>query len=232
MTTWHQAPLCSWDTETTSADPEEARIVTATFVRIVGAQVEAKEWLFDPGVEISEGATAVHGITTEMAREKGTDPAEGIVEIADELCMAWGRDEPVVVMNAPFDFTILDREMRRHHGHGIEITGVVIDPMTIDKRLDRYRRGKRTLTDLCAHYDVKLEGAHSSVGDALAAARVAWRLAQKYPEYLSRVEDLNDLQARWRGEWADQFVEYLRREGKPFDDVDGHWPIRPYEVAS
>lgn len=229
---WHQAPLCAWDTETTSAQPEEARIVTSTFVRIVGSQVETKTWLFDPGVEIPAEAAAIHGVTTERARAEGTDPAEGIVEIADELCEAWGRGEPVVVMNAPFDFTILDREMRRFHGHGIEIPGVVIDPMVIDRALDPYRRGKRTLTDLCAHYGVRIDGAHDATADALAAARVAYRLAQKWPEHLTRTEDLNDLQTGWRDAWAVNFIDYLRKQGKPTDDVSGAWPIRPYQEAS
>lgn len=229
--TWHKRAMCAWDTETTSAEPEEARIVTATFVRVVGNQVEAREWLLDPGVEIPAGAAAIHGVTTEIARARGTDPAEGVAEIADEICEAWGRSEPIIVMNAPYDFTVLDREMRRLHGHGIDITGVVIDPMCIDKELDRYRRGKRTLADLCQTYGVKIEGAHSSIGDALAAARVAWRLAQKYPEYLSRIEDLNEMQAKWRADWAAQFVDYLRREGKPFDDVRSEWPMIPFGVA-
>lgn len=223
--------MCAWDTETTSANPEEARIVTATFIRVVKAQVEPHEWLLDPGVDIPAEAAAIHGITTEHAREKGTDAAEGVLQIADELCQAWGRDEPVIVMNAPYDFTVLDREMRRYHGHGIEVTGTVIDPMCIDRRLDPYRRGKRTLTDLCRHYDVLLEGAHSSIGDALAAARVAWRLAQVFPEYLSRVEDLNDLQTTWRAEWATDFISYLRKLGKPADDVSGDWPMRTYTEA-
>lgn len=148
--------------------------------------------------------------------------------IADEICMAWARDEPVVVMNAPFDFTILDREMRRLHGHGIEITGTVIDPMVIDRALDPYRPGKRTLTDLCRHYQVKIDGAHNATADALAAARVAYRLAQKWPEYLANVTDLNELQTGWRHDWSVSFIDYLTKQGKPTDDVDGHWPLRPY----
>lgn len=224
--------MVSFDLETTSPLPEEARIVTAVVVRICNAQVESREWLVDPGIDIPEGASAIHGITTEIARARGVNPAEASAEITDELYQAWDRDEPVIIMNAPYDLTVLDREMRRHNNVGIDVLGVVIDPMCIDKRLDRYRKGGRTLTDLCNTYGVKIEGAHDAKADALAAARVAWRLAQKYPEYLSRVEDLNDLQAEWRADWAAQFVDYLRREGKPADDVDGHWPIRPYVEAA
>lgn len=230
--TWHLAPLAAYDCETTGANPETARIVTATTVRICGAQIEPREWLVDPGIEIPDGAAAIHGITTDIARAKGVDPAEACAEITDELYQAWDRDEPVIIMNAPYDLTVLDREMRRHNGLGINVLGVVIDPMCIDRALDPYRKGKRTLTDLCATYSVKIDGAHDATADALAAARVAWRLAQKYPEHLSRIEDLNDLQTGWRDAWSANFIDYLRKQGKPADDVDGHWPIRPYAEAA
>ena len=32
----------------------------------------------------------------------------------------------------------------------------------LDKHLDRYRKGRRTLTDRCAHYDVQLESVRAS----------------------------------------------------------------------
>lgn len=229
---WHQACMTAFDTETTSPLPEEARIVTASVVRICNAQVESREWLLNPGIEIPEPAAAIHGITTAVARDKGTDPAEGVAEIADELYQAWDRDEPVIIANATYDLTVLDREMRRLNGVGVQVLGVVIDPMRIDKTLDKYRPGKRTLTDLCKTYNVKIEGAHGATADALAAARVTWRLAQKWPEYLARLEDLNEMQARWQAEWAADFVAYRQRRGDPVDDVRHDWPLVPYQAAS
>lgn len=232
MTMWHQACMTSFDTETTGVDVETDRIVTATVVRICGGQIESREWLINPGVDIPAEATKVHGITNEVARERGVDPAEACAEITDELYQAWDRDEPVIIANAAYDLSLLDREMRRHNGTGIEILGVVIDPMVIDKHLDPYRKGKRTLTDLCAHYGVRIDGAHDATADALAAARVAYRLAQKYPEHLARAEDLNDLQRTWREAWATDFVAYLKKQGKPADDVSGQWPMRTYNGAT
>lgn len=229
---WHQACMTSFDTETTGTSVETDRVVTATVVRICGAQVESRSWLLDPEVDIPSEAAAIHGVTSEVARERGTDAAEGIWEIAAELYAAWDRDEPLIVANAPFDLTLVDRELRRRHGCGFEIRGTVIDPMCIDRALDPYRPGKRTLTDLCKTYGVKIEGAHDATADALAAARVAYRLAQKWPEYLSVTADLNDLQAQWRHDWSISFVEYLRKQGKPADDVSGEWPLRAYTEAA
>jgi DNA polymerase-3 subunit epsilon len=228
---WHTEPMTAWDTETTSADPEQARIVTSTVVRIHGNQVEPKEWLLDPGVEIPEAATAIHGVSTERARKEGMPAGAAVKQIATEICEAWFRNEPVVVFNAHYDFTVLDREMRRHHGHGITIAGTVIDPLTIDKELDRYRKGSRTLSAQCAHYRVRLEDAHSSIGDALAAARLAWRLAIVFPEYLSRLEDLDELQARWHARQAAHLEEYFAKQGRP-EPVAREWPLIPFEAAS
>lgn len=231
--TWHLAPLAAYDCETTSADPETARIVTATLVRINGRQTETRNWLVNPGVPIEPGATAVHGITDEYAQQNGMHPSAAAAQILAELDECWTSGRPVIIYNAPFDLTILDRELRRHcNGVNLDgIIGTVIDPFVIDKELDKYRKGSRTLTACAAHYEVRLEDAHTSEGDALAAARVAYRLAQVYPERLSRVEELNQLQAMWRADWAVGFGEYLEKQGKP-NDVSGDWPLIPYQAAS
>lgn len=224
--TWHLGPLCAFDLETTGVDPETARIVTATVVHINGATVDSREWLVDPGIEIPEQASAIHGVTTERARAEGIDPVTAAALIFAALDEAWTAGRPVIIYNASYDLTVLDRELRRHCGTSIaDVIGPVIDPFVIDKHLDPYRRGKRTLTAACAHYGVRLEGAHTSTGDALAVARVAYKLAQKYPDDLGDLAILNELQAAWRSEWASEFEKYLARQGKP-EQVDGQWPLR------
>ena len=63
--------MLSFDLETTSANPMEARIVTSALVTIDGSSSDPYEMLADPGVEIPEGAANIHGITTEQARAEG-----------------------------------------------------------------------------------------------------------------------------------------------------------------
>lgn len=223
--TWHTQPFYGWDTETTSADPTECRLVTSTLVCVDESGIkDAREWLINPGVDIPADATAVHGITSEHARAAGDDAAVACFQIAKALYDAWEQGGPVVVYNASFDFTVLDRELRRYYDVPFEIRGPIIDPFVIDKHLDRYRKGKRTLTATCAHYNVRLEDAHSSTGDALAACRLAWRLASLYPE-LHDLSAVNGLQAEWRAAWAVSFTDFLRSQGKD-ETVDGAWPMR------
>lgn len=224
---WHTKPFASWDTETTAADPEEARLVTSSLVLIDGADIDAREWLINPGIEIPEQATAIHGVTTERAVTEGDPAARACDEIAAALYAVWERGLPVVIYNANYDCTVLDRELRRYHDVGFEIRGPIVDPYVIDKALDRYRRGSRTLSAAVAHYGVSLTDAHSSLGDCLGAARVAWRLAQRWPREMADLAALHERQVQWKAEQAASFRAYLEKRGEDTSDVRGDWPLVP-----
>jgi DNA polymerase-3 subunit epsilon len=234
---WHLGRLCGFDTESIGVDVETDRIVTACVVQCGGNQpVAAANWLADPGVDIPEAAANVHGITTERARVEGRPAGEVIEQVVTALTAVVVSGIPIVAMNAPFDFTLLDREARRHGVQPLtDIVGDdlrVIDPRVLDKQVDTYRPGKRTLTDLCAHYDVPLGAAHSADADALAACRVAWRLGSRYPKLAELdLTQLHKLQVEWAAEQAASFQEYLRKKD-PDAVIDGSWPLRPVGGAA
>jgi DNA polymerase-3 subunit epsilon len=229
---WHMRRLAAFDVETTGIDPQHDRIVTAA-VSLVGdgRPPESYAWLVDPGVEIPAGATAVHGITTEHARAEGAPAYEAVAEITALLADQLRQGVPVIAFNARFDMTTLDREARRH---GIvplvdRVGGpdglLVVDPYVLDKQFDRYRPGKRTLGAVCEHYRVPLEDAHTANADALAAARVAWRLGQALEEL--RTTDLRSLhlqQVAWAAEQAASLEVYFREQGRE-ERVEREWPI-------
>ncbi|MFF6781377.1 exonuclease domain-containing protein [Streptomyces sp. NPDC012510] len=229
---WHLGRLAGFDTETTGVDVETDRIVTACIVEVGGQLPPApSNWLLNPNVDIPEQATAVHGISTEMAKNEGQDAAEGIAQIVAALAQVVLAGTPLVVMNAPFDLTLLDREARRYGVQPLtDIVGAdlrVLDPRVLDKRVDPYRRGKRTLTDLCAHYQVKLDGAHAADADAIAACRVTWRIATRFGEIGNAfVDELHDQQEDWAAAQAASFQEYLRKKD-PEAVVNGSWPLIP-----
>ena len=225
---WHRGPMLAWDTETTAASPLYDRIVTCTTARIHGGLQGAMTWLIAPTIDIHPEATKVHGITTEHAREHGRKPADALAEIAAELTAAINAGIPLVAFNAAFDFTILDRELARH---GIPApdwaAALVVDPYVIDKQVDRYRKGKRKLPLVCEHYGVRHDGAHDATEDALAAARVAWALAEHYPDELQiDLAHLHANQRAWKADQAASLEAYFRRQGKT-DDVAREWPIQP-----
>ena len=230
---WHLRRMAAFDLETTAADPEQARIVTACIVQVGGKQPpQPATWVADPGVEIPDEAAKIHGYTTERARAEGRPAAEVVEEITAALGQVLQYGIPIVAMNARYDLTVLDRECRRH---GIDPLATpvrpVVDPFVIDKHVDRYRRGSRTLTALCEHYQVKLDGAHDSAADAIAAARVAWRLGSTRPELAAMdLEELHHAQIKWALEQAESLREYFAKTpGKQHlaDTVRGEWPLVP-----
>lgn len=101
---WAAGPYLSVDFETTGVDVENDRVVTAAIVDIrPGQPVRTRTWLVNPGIDIPAGATAVHGITTEMARTDGVHPSTALDEISLEIETAIASGIPLVAMNASFD---------------------------------------------------------------------------------------------------------------------------------
>ncbi|SMF38377.1 3'-5' exonuclease [Streptomyces sp. Amel2xC10] len=231
---WYQELLVGFDLETTGTDPREARIVTGAVIEVRDGQVLGhREWLADPGVEIPADAVAVHGISNERATAEGR-PADQVADaLADVLTGYWRAGVPVVAYNAAFDLTLLTAELRRHGLPSLRdrLGGAdpapVVDPYTIDRRADRYRRGKRTLEAVCAEYGVPLDAAHNASADALAAARLARAIAGRHPKIAALgPAELHRRQIEWYAEWAADFQSFLRRKGEPDAVVDGVWPVR------
>jgi DNA polymerase III subunit epsilon len=264
VTSWHTGPLLAFDLETTGPLPDTARIVTA-FAGRLGTWPDAadtwagdwsSEWLADPGVPIPQAATDVHGITTEHARQQGRPAGPVVFEIAALLTDAADKGIPVVGHNVAFDLTIVDRECRRHD---VEIPPwdrlLVVDTMVLDKHVWKYRKGSRRLVDVAATYGVPIKGdAHDAAADAMAAARIGYRIAQigatpmheRAPEHRAndwkgmpaqRFEDAvapADQLHHWQRIWAADQAESLEahfRKTDPEATVDREWPIRPLPTS-
>jgi DNA polymerase III epsilon subunit-like protein/8-oxo-dGTP pyrophosphatase MutT (NUDIX family) len=234
MNNWGQ--LAVFDLETTGVDVETARIVSACVAVLAadGRVIERWDWLADPGVEIPEGAAAVHGITTARARAEGRPAHVVVAEITQTLRVTFALGIPLVVYNAPYDLTLLDRECRRHQLTSLEVFSPVIDPLVIDKAVDRYRKGKRTLTATAELYHVTLDDAHDAGSDAIAAGRVAQALGATYPQELDiTLPDLHGRQEVWYAEQAASFQDYIRSvKGDESYVSDTAWPLRPAAAPS
>ncbi|MBC9943934.1 3'-5' exonuclease [Leucobacter sp. cx-328] len=231
-----QRPLPLWasqiavfDTETTGIDTDTSRIVSAT-VALLGDQGEVLErydWLLDPGVEIPDAAARVHGITTAIARTSGTNAAVGVAQIAARLAEMVDRGFPVVIYNAPYDLSLLASELERHNIDAGVPTMPILDPLIIDKQVDKYRRGKRTLEAASAHYGVELGTAHDAGDDAIAAGRVMQQIAAKFGESMADdLESIHAAQIKWAADQAENFQDYMRKNRDPNFTADGRWPIR------
>jgi DNA polymerase III subunit epsilon len=220
-----------FDLETTGLEVTADRIVTAHVGLLdgSGAVVRARDWLADPGVEIPEIAATIHGISTERARAEGRPAGQVVAEVAEALRAVLDAGIPVVAYNAAYDFSLLKHECLRYGVAPLADPSPIIDPMILDKAHDRWRKGKRTLAAVAAHYAVELGAAHEASADAIAAGRVAQALAKRFAAVLPlSVDELHSRQIGWARAQAAGLTEYFIRIGRLDREqrLDGSWPIR------
>lgn len=248
--------VTAFDLETTGTDVDSDRIVSAAVVLIDehGTVVQRAEWLINPGVPIPPGATEVHGITDELA-SAGMLPHRAIPQVLVTLDEFLCQSDALVIYNAPFDLTMLDRELTRYYpgttlttGESLVIEGEymdgyvplfdgkpIVDPLVLDKHFDRYRKGSRKLVDTAALLRIPLgDDAHGALADATAAGLIAQRMLisktfppsqQSDPAWLHA---LHDAQVRWYAEQAHSYADYLHSRGEHEKalTVTDEWPYR------
>lgn len=236
--TWTDGPLLGFDTETTGVDVDHDRIVTAALVRRDAAGTDVRTWLIDPGVPIPEGASAIHGISTEHAREHGVEPAGALDEIAAQIAEAMRDGVPVVAYNASFDLCLLEAELGRHGLPTVEdrLGGAVrpvIDPLVLDRAEDRFRKGKRKLVDLCGVYQVVDNGnLHTADVDVVATLNVLDRIVGRFP-HLGDLDlvTLHDYQVTAHRAWAEAFNTWREQKGLEGPGAEMTWPSRGLRAA-
>ncbi|MCF2588132.1 5'-3' exonuclease H3TH domain-containing protein [Brevibacterium sp. UCMA 11752] len=222
---WSQSRLVGFDLETTGVDPSTARIVTAAFVESVD---NSRTWLADPGVEIPEPARAVHGITTEFAQANGAPVAEVVAELCTVLSDLRSEGAVVVGHNIVYDLSVMAAEVKRHQPH-IDFAALlptIVDTFVLDKRIEQFRRGKRTLTETAKRWKVTLLDAHDAAADALAALDISRALAESSEQIANLTRaDIMSAQGDWKRAQAADLQSWLRRKGNAEAVVDGSWPM-------
>jgi DNA polymerase-3 subunit epsilon len=233
MGNWCDGEVLGFDFETTGVDRFNDVPVSYALVTLVGGErVSTRSGLINPGRTIPAGATEVHGITTERAYAEGMPLAEAMEMIGNAVADASSRDVPLVGMKLDYDLTILDTQSRRLGGAGLSDRGwcgPVLDAVVLDRHHDRFRKGSRTLGNLCAHYGVVIDHAHDAVADAVASAGVLFALAACFAE-LAQADPraLHEAQIGWHREWAEGYDDWrLERGMTPMDRRDYLWPLAP-----
>ena len=105
MTVMRQIVL---DTETTGLSAENGdRIIEIGCVELIGRKLTGnnKHFYLNPGRDSHEDALKVHGISNEFLRDKPK-----FSTVADEL-LDYLRDAEVIIHNAPFDVSFLNKEL-------------------------------------------------------------------------------------------------------------------------
>lgn len=186
--------------------------------------------MLKPVKEIPQGASDVHGITTEYAQQHGTDPYETLKNIHEHFATWESYGFPLVAFNAAFDCSLLTYEWRRY-GIKSEVTfRRVIDPFVLDKRAFPYRSGPRKLGRLAELYEVELENAHSADADVLATLGIARKMHGAVDTSKINlnipVDRLHAYQVLWKYEQAESLEAYFHgKGGKPDAYVAREWPV-------
>lgn len=187
-------PLLLFDLETTSSEPERARIVSyAHRLHLPGvSEVSEYKTLVNPGVPIPPESTLIHGITDAMVqgcRECGRPEHEDVHRFEDEhkthdfkpwpkfsdlaqnFVMGFFTGVDFGGMNIRFDLRVMREEFKRltpqidfNYYHG----AYLLDAHVIWQRIER-RSLENAVERFCGR---KLEGAHDALTDVQAAEDV------------------------------------------------------------
>ena len=228
MTRWHEGTLAALDFETTGLDVLNDRVVQASLLIMdEKSVVQDGGWqgLVNPGIPVPREVTKFHGITTKMVESEGHEPARVFSDISRGIDKLVDHDIPLVIFNAPFDWQFLLAETARHDIDAPRMPQI-IDPLTIDRALDKYRKGGRDLKSVARHYNVGLKNAHDAVEDSKASIGIARQIGKRFPEVGDAdFKTLHKLQEKWYDQWAIDFARYLKRSGKDSSTVGPGWPI-------
>lgn len=218
--TWLDGRLYALDTETTSANPTEARLLSVTLGRSdrPGHWEPHTWWLPVEGFEIPEDSIKVHGITPEVLAAKCDGRTRREI-LGNEICL---NARAIVAHNARFDLAVLAAECRRE-GVDFYAPAYVLDTLVLHRRLDR-ETGSRTLGALGARHGITFP-AHDSEADALASLRLLHIIANAN-ELLPHVslDVLMGLQRDWYHRQQEQAEAKALGNGTPFTPAPG-WPL-------
>lgn len=103
-----------WDLETTGLDPRTCHIVEVAAIRVSnGKVVQEYSAILNHDVDIPEEASKVHGITREIAKEKGIDPKKGLMSLFQMLL---DTDVMITHNGHKFDIPFFYTSMFKHFG--------------------------------------------------------------------------------------------------------------------
>ena len=239
MATWTAGEVLGFDFETTGIDRFNDVPVSYALVHVVGGVVR-RSWsgLIDPGREIPAGATEVHGITTERARDEGMPLREAIGLVTDAVVSASLRGVPLAGMKLDYDLTILDTQAKRLCRPRHRRAGLV----RARARLRRHRPPLRPLPQGPAdagqpvralrHRHRERSRCHRPTRSPPSRCSSRSRRATRrcgnaiWPQ-------LHENQARWHRGWAHGYDEWRISQGMiPIDPRDYEWPVAPVALPA
>ena len=212
-------PLVCFDLESTGLDVEKDRIVEIGLVELSpDGRREHLQMRFDPGIDIPENATRVHGIRNADVRGLFGEPPLG--KAGGELLEFIGEADLAGFNALDYDLPLWLNECERH-GLGFPIEGrMLVDAKIIFDAMepgwDRFIQGPRNLNNAVLHYCGRAQATqfsrrdsnatdeewttksldeqhrHSAVLDAEATLDVLMSQLERYPDLPRDVRGLHE----------------------------------------
>ena len=166
-----------FDTEATSLDTRNARLVEIAGVRIAGGRLledSAYSGLINPQSRIRDGARAVHGIDHDMIKD-APDFRDRISEFAD-----WVGPRLLLGYSVWFDMAILEAEFRRH---GLLWSPPeLIDVQELARILQPEIRSW-TMESVAGWLSIDIDDRHRALPDAMVTADIFTRLVPRLRQH-------------------------------------------------
>ncbi|WP_314173353.1 3'-5' exonuclease family protein [Streptomyces winkii] len=227
MTPWYEGPLAALALRTGRSDPQPGA---------AGGPDPERDRVCAAAVAVQQAPDAP--VEMHSPPDAPGLPARRLAGRVARSLASHAAGRPLVVMDAPYDLTLLDRELRRHGNAPLagSLGGrsmCVLDPVLLDIRLDHDAAaggGCRGLARLCGRYGLSAP-ADTVQDEAAAGLALARALGRHFAPQLAGLTPatLLTLQAIWfgaeagrRGAW---FTTGTRR---PADHI---WPLRPLTPA-
>ncbi|MEA3511349.1 MAG: exonuclease domain-containing protein, partial [Actinomycetota bacterium] len=205
-----------------------ARIIEVGLFRFEadGSSEPLVDRLIDPGVPLPPKVAELTGIGPGDLSENGGSPIDVLTETLAAIAALVEEGVPIVLYNANYDWPLLTEELARHALDPLPKVppAILVDPLVLDRHVDRYRKGKRTLSTVTGHYGIRLDGAHRAAADAEATVAVARAIAKQYPKVQVDGADLVALQIKAHTVWKDSFNAYLTKVGASRPPITENWP--------
>jgi DNA polymerase-3 subunit epsilon len=223
-------PLVCFDLETTGLDPQSDRIVEIGLVKLLpDGRRESVQRRVDPGIDIPEAATRIHGIRNDDVRGLFGEPP--LARVGEELIAFLGDADLAGFNCVAYDLPLWLAETVRHglefsmDGRHVVDAKLVFDGM--ERSWDRFLQGPRNLNNAVLHYcgrdqaaefsrrdggdpdlltaSVDEQARHSAVKDAEATLDVLLAQLGRYADLPRDVTGLH--------EWCARIAEERRRAG-------------------
>lgn len=175
------------DTETTGLDLTKARVINIAAVKVQNFKIiDFYNTFINPEMVIPPESIKWHNITDEMVQDKPK-----VEEILPDF-MKFVGTSVLVGHHVNFDIKMINKEL--NSCFGCQLHNQWLDTMLIYSRAIIKKEDHLTLDHLFDVYNVKCNGRHTALGDALATAEVFTKMIFQANEHYSTIRELVDCQ--------------------------------------